>query len=50
MLRMETEALIGFSIVAAAVIVLIGFGLWSRRSINRIARKKLGSLREILKR
>ena len=47
---METEAIIGFAVVAAAVITLVGFGLWSRRAINRIARDKLGSLREILKR
>ena len=45
--RMEIEAIIGFSIAAAAVIILISFGLWSRRSINRIARNKLSSLREI---
>ena len=46
---MEPDAIAGFTIVVATVVLLIGLGLWSRSSINRIARKNLGNLREIKK-
>jgi hypothetical protein len=44
---MEAEAIIGFAIAGVALCLLISFGLWSRRTINRISRNKTGNLREI---
>ena len=46
---MDREVLAGFAVVAGALGVLTYLVLWSRRTIEHIARKGLGSAREILK-
>jgi len=47
--QVDREVAAGFTVVAAALGVLTYLVLWSRRTIERIARKGLGSAREILK-
>jgi hypothetical protein len=44
---MDLDTLIGCLLVAGALGVLTGLVLWSRRSIERIARTGFGSVREI---
>ena len=46
---MDGEVVIGFAVVAGALGVIVYLVLWSQRSIDRIARRRLGSAREILK-
>ena len=46
---MDREVLIGFAVVAGALGLIVYLVVWSRRTIERIARKRLGSAREILR-
>ena len=47
--KVDREVLAGFAVVAGALGVLTYLVLWSIRTIEHIARKGLGSAREILK-
>ena len=46
-LQMRLDALIGFAVVACALVVIIALALWSRRRINRIAKMRPGTARDI---
>ncbi len=46
---MDLDAVFGCIAVALSLGLIVGLVLWSCRSIDRIARKGLGSAREILK-
>ena len=46
---MDIEVLIGFAVVAGALGLIVYLVVWSRRTIERIARKRLRSAREILR-
>ena len=45
---METDAIIGCIVTAAALCSIIGITLWSRKTINWIARSDAESAREII--
>ncbi len=46
---MDNDVAIGFAIVAVALLLIGYLVAWSRASIDRVARKKLNSAREILR-
>jgi uncharacterized iron-regulated membrane protein len=46
---MQTDIIVGVVILAGALLVLLGFTVWSRRRIERIANRGGGTAREILK-
>ena len=46
---MHRSVWIGFAVVAAALGAITWLVFWSRRTIDRIARNRLASAREILK-
>ena len=46
---MSMDVVIGVVLLVAALTVLTVFTAWSRRIINRIAAKRLGSARDIVK-
>jgi uncharacterized membrane protein (DUF4010 family) len=46
---MDADAVIGIIVIAAALGLLTGLVLWSRRRIQRIARNGFGSARAIEK-
>ncbi len=46
---MDFEAVIGCTIVAAALAILVTLVIWSRRTINRIAESDLKSVRDIVR-
>jgi len=46
---MNTTILVGCILVAAALVVMVLLVLWSRRTINRIARERLHSARDIVR-
>jgi hypothetical protein len=48
-MRMEIDNLLGWAIVAAALVAITYLVLWSRSMIGRIANKKLATIREIVK-
>jgi hypothetical protein len=45
--QMNLDELIGFAVIVVALLVTIALALWSRWRINRIAKSKLGTLRDI---
>jgi hypothetical protein len=45
----ELDAIVGIVILALALSLLTFLTFWSRRAIDRIARKHLASLREVIK-
>jgi len=46
---MNAEAIVGTFIVVAALALLVGMVVWSRQAIERIARRRLKSVRDIVK-
>ena len=46
---MDMDIIIGCVVVACALGVIVGLTLWSRRTINWIARNGVHSAREIMK-
>ncbi|MGA1874839.1 MAG: hypothetical protein ACMUIA_04460 [bacterium] len=46
---MDMDSLLGWAIVAVSLVVITYLVLWSRSMIRRIGRKKLASIREIVK-
>ena len=44
---MEVEALVGWIIVAVALVTITTLALWSRHKINKIAKRGYGTAREI---
>ena len=44
---MNLDELIGFAVIVIALLSTITLALWSRWRINRIAKKRLGALRDI---
>jgi len=46
---LELDAVIGIAVLALALGVLVALTFWSRRTIERIARRRLGSLRDFLR-
>ena len=47
--EIHADLVAGIVIIAAAMCLLLGLVFWSRRIINRIARRGFGSAREIMK-
>jgi len=46
---MDPDVVIGGVVVVTALALLVGLALWSRRIIERIADKKLGAMRDIMR-
>ena len=46
---MEKDAIIGSIIIGGALVFITYLTFWSRRTIERIAKKNFSSVREILK-
>ena len=46
---MHPDAFLGIILLSGALLLILGLVLWSRHSIERVARKDLKSAREIVK-